>query len=84
MRTVTRWTNGEKTQTQAEPTPFGPERAQEIHDASRSWFGPGPHQFMTDGEIAYVHEVWDTLPGHTCFMDALLRIARPDLNIVAE
>ena len=51
---------------------MSPKRAQEIWDA-RSPFGEFS---MTDAEKAEVKKVWFTsMPGHTCFADALLRIA---------
>ena len=31
---------------------------------------------MTDAERMAVRKVWSGMPGHTCFADALLRIAR--------
>ena len=31
---------------------------------------------MTANEEAEINTLWNTMPGHTCFMDALRRIAR--------
>ena len=31
---------------------------------------------MSDAELLAVRKVWSGMPGHTCFADALLRIAR--------
>jgi hypothetical protein len=33
---------------------------------------------MTDTEHEDVRNVWKQMPGHTCFADALLRIANAD------
>jgi hypothetical protein len=49
-----------------------PERAQSIWDA-RHPFG---ELSMTDAERMAVRKVWSGMPGHTCFADALLRIAK--------
>lgn len=49
-----------------------PQRAQSIWD-SRLPFG---ELSMTDAERLSVRKVWSGMPGHTCFVDALLRIAR--------
>lgn len=51
---------------------MSPQRAQEIWD-TRLPFG---ELFMTDPERMAVRKVWSGMPGHTCFADALLRIAR--------
>ena len=51
---------------------MSPERAQQVWD-SRSPFG---ELSLTDAERAAVRSVWKGMPGHTCFADALLRIAR--------
>jgi hypothetical protein len=42
---------------------------------------PGPHsdrmwEQMTPGEYGYVLQVWDAMPGNTCWMDAFHRIAK--------
>jgi hypothetical protein len=34
---------------------------------------------MTENEIAYVTEIWNRMPGHTCFYDALCRILRDEI-----
>lgn len=54
------------------PTPFGVERARAIwaarglcNDISRA---------VTPGEDAYVKQVWDTLPGSSCWMTAFYLI----------
>jgi len=53
-----------------EPTPFGSKRAEEIwENRGHCW-----DLRLTPGEDAYVHKVWDTMPGHTCWMDAFFRI----------
>ena len=50
---------------------MSPERAQAIWD-TRLPFG---ELSMTDAERLAVRKVWSGMPGHTCFADALLRIA---------
>ena len=50
-----------------------PQRAQEIWD-NRLPFGELAS--ITDAERLAVRKVWNGMPGHTCFADALLRIAR--------
>ena len=50
---------------------MSPERAQAIWDA-RLPFG---ELSMTDAERLAVRKVWSGMPGHTCFAEALLRIA---------
>ncbi len=52
------------------------QRAQAIWD-NRSPFG---ELSMTDAERAAVRKVWSGMPGHTCFADALLRIARGEVK----
>lgn len=62
-RTVTRWENGEKRiAVDVVPTPFGRERAAEIMTASADPFKGDMHKHMTDGEIAYVLNLWDENP----------------------
>jgi hypothetical protein len=61
-----------------------PERAREIiRDAkAMATYGPWSDQLsnvMTKDERAAIVEVWNTLPGSYCFMDALLRIERNQL-----
>lgn len=74
MRTVTRWRNGEKIVTESESTPFGAERAKEILKAGSAFANFDSH--MTDGEIAYVLDIWDDLPGSASFYTALCHISR--------
>ena len=57
---------------------MSPERAQEIWD-SRGSFG---ELSITPEEQAYVNGIWARMPGHTCFADALLRIANGQANDV--
>lgn len=55
-----------------------PERAQQIIDqCPRDPFGAksNPSKNMTYDEVQQVKDVWDTLPGSTCFNDALRYIA---------
>ena len=53
-----------------------PERAQEIWDTR----GPFGELSITPEEKAFVSGIWVRMPGHTCFADALLRIARDELG----
>jgi hypothetical protein len=62
-------------------TPISKERAKEIIEAAqaRAHCTPWSDQLvrvMTQGEYHHVRNVWDTLPGHTCFVDALCKLAR--------
>ena len=55
-------------------------RAREIlrQARERATCGPWSDQIdkvTTPGERAAVNAVWDEMPGHTCFVDALYRIA---------
>lgn len=57
-----------------------PERANEIIKEAQSGAAGAPwsdrlDKVMTKEERKEVNQVWDTLPGHTCFVDALYRIA---------
>lgn len=72
-KVVTRWKNCVPTRTTAVPTPFGQERAEAIFQAAkqRPCWAENLDDNMTDGEIAYVKAVWDTLDGGSCFWDAL-------------
>jgi hypothetical protein len=66
-----------------------PERAQEIIQAAHDTAVHGPwsdqlDKVMTKEERSEVNAVWDTMPGDTCFVDAIYRIARtndPGWNI---
>jgi len=49
-----------------------PKRAREILD-SMSPFGAMDY---TEEEHREITAVWDTMPGHTCFFDAVVRIAK--------
>lgn len=64
-----------------------PERAKEIKSIL-DWKnggcllvgGKGPQvPPVTDAEDDYIHQVWDGMPGHTCYYDALLRIIRGEV-----
>lgn len=55
-----------------------PERALEILK-SETWWG-GHKEEPTEEERAEVKKVWDTLPGWSCFNDALIAIALPLLK----
>ena len=66
-----------------------PERAQEIIQAAYDTCTCGPwcdqlDKVMTKEERQKVNQVWDTMPGDTCFVDAIYYIARtnnPNWNI---
>lgn len=56
------------------------ERAKEIIKAAQKGAVGVPwvdrlDKIMTEAERKEVNQVWDTLPGNTCFVDALYRIA---------
>ena len=68
-----------------------PERAKELINLSS--FGELPYAFIphgsmdtypvrscgiTEAEWGHVKALWKTMPGHTCFNDALIRIAKRD------
>jgi len=74
-RAIARFENGIKRIIKGvEPTPFGPCRADQIW--SHMQYGEFPYHAASDGEIAYIHAVWDTMPGWTSFQDAFSRIAK--------
>lgn len=57
------------------------ERANEIIAQAKAKAVHGPwcdqlDKVMLPGERAEIVKVWKTMPGHTCFVDALYRIAR--------
>jgi hypothetical protein len=57
-----------------------PERAQQIIQAAYDTCTCGPwsdqlDKVMSREERAEVNEVWETMPGDTCFVDAIYRIA---------
>lgn len=60
-----------------------PQRAQEIIDNARAhsvgfpWVDQIKNELLP-GEREQVNAVWDTLPGHTHFVNALEHIARGD------
>ena len=54
-----------------------PNRAKEIQQEQAEWpYWGALQRTMTADEISEVNELWDTMPGYTCFADALNRIAR--------
>lgn len=55
-----------------------PERAQEIIEHGRQWSNYSKH--CTADEDKEVRDLWQTMPGHTCWYDALRRIAYPVLT----
>jgi hypothetical protein len=61
------------------PTPFGPDRAQQVRSLAKTSVGPiadAYEQYMTDGEMAYVAAVWGAMPDHCAWNDAFCQIAR--------
>ena len=52
-----------------------PQRAKDILAALAPGKVDGYEAIMSSGEIAEVKNVWTTMPGHTSFYDALVRIA---------
>lgn len=64
---------------------ISPERAREIWDAAHGemfWY-ENIDKHMTAPERAYVMAVWRKMPGHTCWVDAFLRILHgraPEIN----
>lgn len=60
-----------------------PQRAREIIQAAYDACTCGPwcdwlDRVMQPGEKEEVKQVWETMPGDTCFVDAIYRIARED------
>lgn len=55
-----------------------PERAKQILQAGSQWSNYSKH--CDSFEDAEVRAVWDTMPGHTCWRDALVRIARGEVD----
>lgn len=49
------------------------ERADEILKSGNASFG-NYRKYMTESEIAEINALWNTMPGHTCFYDAICRI----------
>lgn len=84
-RKVTRWEHGKKKSTCVDPTPFTKERGEEIFQNAREQAKSMPwveflDKNMTDGEIAFVHCVWDCMSGSSCFADAFHVIRRGELE----
>lgn len=52
------------------------ERAQEIYHAGQQWSNWSKH--CTAEEDAEIRGLWKSLPGYTCWFDALLRFAFPE------
>jgi hypothetical protein len=80
MFTFEKYRNFHQEAKQTTATPFGPGRAAEIEAAARAATQYGPYsdrmwEQMTPGEYGYVLQVWDVMPGNTCWMDAFHRIA---------
>lgn len=59
-----------------------PERANEIRRLGSRWSNYSSH--CTAEEDAYVRLVWSAMPGSTCWFDALLRIARGEVDPKTE
>lgn len=49
------------------------ERAREVLHLGEQWSNYSDH--MTQKEIDYTRALWKTMPGYTCFYDAIVRIA---------
>jgi len=60
---------------------MSPERAQEIIAAGNQWHNWSKH--CTASEDKEVRDLWMTLPGYTCWYDALRRFAYPKQYEVA-
>ena len=64
-----------------EPCGMTQERAMEIvrsiHSDRWGWQG-NTDKFFREGELDQVRKKWLTMPGYTCFADALYAIARGD------
>lgn len=58
-----------------ESTPYQSDRAMEILNAPYGDY----MKLMADGEIEYTLQVWRTMPGYTCFYDAICRIYNNNL-----
>ena len=56
------------------PEPYNSDRACEILNNTN--FNTDFRAKMTDGEIAYTMQIWNRMPGYTCFYDAIVRIAK--------
>jgi hypothetical protein len=55
-----------------------PERAQEILSLGMRWHEWAVH--TTPAENQEIMEKWRTMPGYTCYFDALLRLAYPEMD----
>jgi hypothetical protein len=56
-----------------------PERAREIsYEINQEWTMNPVHKYVpyTADERQEIMRLWKTMPGHTCFHDAVLRIIR--------
>ena len=56
-----------------------PERAKEVYAQCRKQAGCGPwsdqlDNVLTSDEDFDLRKLWRTMPGHTCFVDALFRV----------
>jgi hypothetical protein len=66
-----------------------PERANEIIEQAQAKAKHGPwsdqlKKVMTPEEHATILAVWETMPGNTCYVDALLRIKNKDQNATLQ
>lgn len=66
-----------------------PQRAQEIIEQAREATICGPwsdllDDVMTQAERVEVKQVWNEMPGYTCFLDALYRIANAENEGVCQ
>jgi hypothetical protein len=53
-----------------------PERARFILANSNEWIGPSVEKLETPEERQEVLAFWSKMPGNTCYIDALIRIAK--------
>ena len=75
-RTVVRFDSGKRNDIEGViPMPFDAARAEEIHAAAPG-YNDDVFQQMTDGEIAYVHALWDTIPDGRASFNTTLNAIR--------
>lgn len=71
MGQISRWMGNRKVSIQADPQPYDSDRAAEILSLQCNG---NLADHMTDGEVLFTHNLWRTMPGYTCFYDAVVRI----------
>ena len=55
-----------------------PERAEEIRLLGNRYCNWS--KFCTPEENAYIKKIWDHMPGHTCWFDALMRVVKNNIG----